>query len=172
MLVPSKKVFEDANCRELMVIEPNEAHPTSQPLVSRSGGSPLPSRGDSCRCELIVMGNRAFSLATLRRGLAISARREPIIDSTFVVTSFSRQVIHPIVWCIRGGFVVSQVVMPFPTQVIKLNCRIVSADNGRDLLSAAYQLFSWASFFELIMFPFLAKRLMDNLQDFNVPCVD
>ncbi|KAL4192852.1 hypothetical protein AMTRI_Chr06g196330 [Amborella trichopoda] len=62
--------------------------------------------------------------------------------------------------------------MPFPVQVTRLNCRNVSADNGHDLLRAAYQLFSWATFFEQIMFPFLAKRLMDNLLDFNVPYVD
>ncbi|KAL4198915.1 hypothetical protein AMTRI_Chr03g142410 [Amborella trichopoda] len=153
MPIPSK-VSEDESRGELMVIEPNEVHPSSQPLVPRSGGTPLPSGGDFGPCDLIVMGNRAISLATLREGLAISARREPIISSAFVVTSFSGQVIHPLIWRIHGGFFISQVVMPFPAQVTRLNRRSVSADNGHDLLRAAYQLFSSASFFELIMFPF------------------
>ncbi|KAL4191028.1 hypothetical protein AMTRI_Chr07g78750 [Amborella trichopoda] len=142
MSFPLKKVFENENRGELMVIEPNEAHPSSQPLVPRSGGAPLPSRGDSSLCDLIVMGNRAFSLATLRRGLAISARRELIISSAFVLSSFLGHVIHPLVWRNRRGFVVSSVVMPFPAQVTRLNRRNVSADNGHDLLRAAYQLFS------------------------------
>ncbi|KAL4181226.1 hypothetical protein AMTRI_Chr12g236120 [Amborella trichopoda] len=107
MPVPSKRVFKDKNKGELMVIEPNEVHPSSQPLVHRSGGASLPSRGDSSPCDLIVMGSRAFSLATLRKGIAISARRESIIGSAFVVTSFLRQVIHPLIWRIRRGFVVS-----------------------------------------------------------------
>ncbi|KAL4187330.1 hypothetical protein AMTRI_Chr09g18460 [Amborella trichopoda] len=97
ILVPSKKVSEKENRGELMVIEPNKAHPSSQPFVPRNDGPPLLSRGDSSLCDLIVMDSRAFSLATLREGLAISARREPIIGSTFVVTSFSRQVVHPLV---------------------------------------------------------------------------
>ncbi|KAL4184893.1 hypothetical protein AMTRI_Chr10g227870 [Amborella trichopoda] len=127
--VPSKKVSEKENRGELMAIEPNEAQPSTQPLILKSCGASLASRGDSGLCDLIAMGNRVFSLTTLRGDLAISAQREPIIGSAFVVTSFLGQVIHPLVWRIRGGFVVSQAVMPFPTQLTRLNHLNVSEDN-------------------------------------------
>ncbi|KAL4184825.1 hypothetical protein AMTRI_Chr10g3050 [Amborella trichopoda] len=89
MSVPLKKVSEDENRGELMVIEPNEMHPSSLPLVLKSGGVLLPSQGDYGPFNLIVMASRDFSLATLREGLTISSQREPIISSAFVVTSFS-----------------------------------------------------------------------------------
>ncbi|KAL4204047.1 hypothetical protein AMTRI_Chr01g130250 [Amborella trichopoda] len=93
--VPSKKVSGNENKGELVAIELNEGQTSSQPLVLKSCGASLPSRGDSGQCDLIAMGNRVFSLTTLRGDLAISAQREPIIGSAFVVTSFSGQVIHP-----------------------------------------------------------------------------
>ncbi|KAL4196620.1 hypothetical protein AMTRI_Chr04g247110 [Amborella trichopoda] len=139
-------VIED---EELLTTE-NEPHLSPQPPVSR---------GES-EYDLTIMGNKAIPLATLRRGHASFARREPIIGSTFVVTSFSGQVIHPLVWRIRGGFVVLQAMMSFLAQLIRLNRRNVSVDNGRDLLRASYQLFSCASLFELIMFPSLVKKLI------------
>ncbi|KAL4183129.1 hypothetical protein AMTRI_Chr11g153670 [Amborella trichopoda] len=144
------------------LITETESHPSPQPPVS----------GGESEYDLIIMGNKVIPLATLRGSRTYFARREPIIGSAFVVTSFSGQVIHPLVWCIRGGFVVSQATMSFPTQLTRLNHRNVSIDNGHDLLRVAYQLFSQASLFELIMFPSLAKRLIDNLLDFEVPCTD
>ncbi|KAL4192794.1 hypothetical protein AMTRI_Chr06g173740 [Amborella trichopoda] len=172
MPISSKKVFGEENGGELMVIEPNKSHPSSQPLAHRSGGTPLPSQSDSGLCDLIVIGSRAFSLAILKGGPAVSVRREPNIGLAFVVTSFSRQVIHSLVWRICGGFVVSQAVIPFPAQVTKLNRRNIFTDNGSDLLRAAYKIFGRASFFDLVMFPFLGKRMIDNLLDLNVPCAD
>ncbi|KAL4191043.1 hypothetical protein AMTRI_Chr07g27650 [Amborella trichopoda] len=151
-------VIED----EEPLISENESHPSSQPLVS----------GGESEYDLIIMGNKVIPLATLRGSRSSAARREPIIGSAFVVTSFFGQVIHPLVWRIRGGFVVLQSVMHFPAQLTRHNCRNVFADNRRDLLRAAYQHFNRASLFDLIMFPSLAKRLIDNLLDFKVPCAN
>ncbi|KAL4198979.1 hypothetical protein AMTRI_Chr03g142700 [Amborella trichopoda] len=110
----------------------NERHPSPQPLIS----------GGESKYDLVIMGNKVIPLATLRGGCAPSARREPFIGSAFVVTSFFRQFIHPLVWRIRGGFVVLQTMMSFPTQLTRLNHYNVSANNRRDLIRAAYQLFS------------------------------
>ncbi|KAL4194825.1 hypothetical protein AMTRI_Chr05g70380 [Amborella trichopoda] len=120
-----------------MVIEDEEPLTTENELLP----SPQPSvsRGKS-EYDLIIVCNKVIPLTTLRGGPASSARREPIIGLAFVVTSFSGQVIHPLVWRIRGGFVVSQAMMPFPVHLTRLNRRNVLADNGRDLLRAAYKL--------------------------------
>ncbi|KAL4194849.1 hypothetical protein AMTRI_Chr05g61570 [Amborella trichopoda] len=121
-------VIED----EEPLINENEPHTSPQPPVSR---------GES-EYDLIVMGNKAIPLATLRGSRASSTRRQPIIGSAFVFTSLSGQVIHPLVWRIRGGFVVSQAMMPVPAQLTRLNHHNVSIDNGHDLIRATYQLFN------------------------------
>ncbi|KAL4203780.1 hypothetical protein AMTRI_Chr01g105600 [Amborella trichopoda] len=121
-------VIED----EQVLITENEPHPSPQPPIS----------GGESKYDLTIMGNKAIPLVTLRGSRSSSARREPIIGSAFVVTSFLGQVIHPLIWCIRGCFVVSHAMMPLPAQLTRLNHRNVSADNRRDLLKAAYQLFS------------------------------
>ncbi|KAL4201586.1 hypothetical protein AMTRI_Chr02g216900 [Amborella trichopoda] len=121
-------VIED---KEPLITE-NEPHPSPQPPVSE---------GES-EYDLIIMGNKAIPLVTLRGSRSSSARRKPIIGSAFVVTSFSGQVFHPSIWCIRGGFVVSQAMIPLHAQLTRLNHRNVSANNRRDLLREAYQLFS------------------------------
>ncbi|KAL4199103.1 hypothetical protein AMTRI_Chr03g49560 [Amborella trichopoda] len=144
------------------LITENEQHPSRQPPVF----------GGERKYDVVIMSNKLIPLATLRGSHTSSARREPIIGLASVDTSFSGQFIHPLVWRIWVGFVVSQVMMPFPTQLTRLNHRNVFTDNGHDLLRAAYQLFSLASLFELIMFPSLVKRLIDNLLDFEVPCAN
>ncbi|KAL4196563.1 hypothetical protein AMTRI_Chr04g246760 [Amborella trichopoda] len=60
----------------------------------------------------------------------------------------------------------------FPCTGYQAQSRNISKDNGRDLLRATYQIFNQNSFFKLIAFPLLMKRLMGNLIDFNVPYAD
>ncbi|KAL4194907.1 hypothetical protein AMTRI_Chr05g61870 [Amborella trichopoda] len=117
------------------LITENEPHPFPQP----------PVYGGEREYDLLIMGNKAIPLVTFKGSRSSSTRREPIIGSAFIVTSFSGQVIHPLIWHIWGGFVVSQAMMPLPAQLTRLNHRNVYADNRRDFLRASYQLFNQAS---------------------------